>query len=117
MMLKYVLFCLGAGLLQMAYVRQPDGTGLALGTSRGLLYAPELFHNRRFQIVVMVLALASWAAEVLIGFLLIAWWAGLFFWMGGVFIANLVILGSPNPARPFFIGLPLTIGASIARLF
>lgn len=113
---RYALFCLGAAFLQLAYVRQPDPAGLMLGTSRGVLHAPEIFLNRGFQIVVMVLALTSWAAEIVLGFLLVAWWAGLFSWMAALVVASILILGSPNPARPFFIGLPLAIGAAVSLL-
>lgn len=111
--MKYLLFCLGAAFLQLAYLRQPDPGSLRLGTA-SVAHSPEAFLDRRFQLVVMALALLCWAAEIILGIVLIAWWAGLFLWIPAFLLANILVLGRANPGPPFFIGLALTLCAAVS---
>ena len=115
LIVKYLLFCLGAAFLQLAYIRQPDPSNLLLRAA-SVLNSPEAFLNPRFQLVVTALATLSWAAEIVLGFVLIGWWAGLFLWVPAFLLANLLVLGRANPGPPFFIGLTLTIGAATSLL-
>ncbi len=48
------------------------------------------------------------------GFVLIAWWAGLFLWIPAFFLANILMLRRATPTPQFFTGIPLTICAAVA---
>ena len=111
--MKYLLFCLGAAFLQLAYLRQPDPGSLRLGTA-SVLHSPEAFLRPGFQLVVMALALLSWATEIVLGFVLISWWAGLLMWIPAFFLANVLMLGRANPGPPFFIGIAITICSAVS---
>lgn len=115
LVVKYLLFCLGAGFLQLAYLRQPDRASLRLGVA-SVLHSPEAFLDRRFQLVVMALALVSWVAEIILGFALIGWWAGLFLWIPVFAVAHILVLGRANPGPPFFIGLALAVCAAASLM-
>jgi hypothetical protein len=110
---KYLLFCLGAAFMQLAYMRQPDRGNLRLRTA-SVLHSPVLFLDPRFQLLVMALALAAWAAEIILGFVLIGWWAGVFLWIPAFMVANILVLGRANPGPPFFIGFALTMFAVVS---
>lgn len=110
---KYLLFCLGAAFMQLAYMRQPDRGNLRLRTASVLL-SPVIFLHPRFQLLVMALALAAWAAEIILGFVLVGWWAGLFLWIPAFMVANIFVLGRANPGPPFFSGLALAIAAVVS---
>ena len=110
---KYLLFCLGAAFMQLAYLRQPDRGNLRLRTA-SVLHSPVLFLNPGFQRVVQMLALGAWAAEIILGFVLIGRWAGLLMWIPAFLVANVLVLGRANPGPPFFIGLALTILAGVS---
>ena len=110
---KYLLFCLGAGFIQLASARQPDSDSLALGTV-SLLRLPVIFVDPRFRLLVSALALVAWATEIVLGVLLIGWWAGLFLWIPAPLVAHVLVGGRPNPGPPFLIGLALTILAGVS---
>ncbi len=78
------------------------------------MHSPVAFLNRPFQLVVMAFALLAWATEIVLGFVLIAWWAGLFLWIPAFLLANILVLGRANPGPPFFIGLALAICAGVS---
>jgi len=99
--------------MQLAYIRQPDAGNLRLRTA-SVRHSPVIFFDPRFQLLVMALALAAWAAEIIIGFVLIGWWAGLFLWIPAFVVANILVLGRANPGPPLFIGLALTIVAGVS---
>lgn len=111
MLIQYLIFCLGAGFLQAAYVKQPNfGQG-----GRAVLDAPLWFSSTAAQIIVPVLGLGAFIAEVVLGFILIAWWAGVFLWIPALLVASIVI-PSKNPAPSFFIGILVIIGSVISFL-
>ena len=112
-MVKYLLFCLGAGFVQLAYIRQPDRGNLSLRTAT-LRHSPVMFFDPRFQLLVMAVALVAWATEIVLGVVLIGWWAGLFLWIPAFVVANILVLGLANPGPPLFIGLALTIVAGVS---
>jgi len=114
MLIQYLIFCLGAGLVQGAYVRQPGPGGVSVGD------APPWFSSFAGRIIIPIIAIGLFIAEVILGFVLVAWWAGIFLWLPALLIASLFVPGSAvasrNPATPFFIGILIVIGASISFL-
>jgi len=106
-MVKYLIFCLGAGFLQNALHKQQVGK---------IDYLPELFLNPYFVFVLATLCAASLLAEVVLGFVLIAWWAGLFLWIPA-FIVTSLLVPSPNPTPPFFIGIAIVVASTISFFF
>jgi hypothetical protein len=113
LLVKYLLFCLGAAFMQLAYMRQPDPGNLMLRTA-SVRHSPVLFMDPRFRLLVTALSLLAWATEIVLGFVLIGWWAGLFLWIPAFIVANVLVLGRANPGPPFFIGLALTILAGVS---
>ena len=111
MLIQYLIFCLGAGFLQVSYVKQPNfGQG-----GHAVLDAPLWFSSTAAQIIVPVLALGAFVAEVALGFVFVAWWAGVFFWIPVLLVAS-VVIPSKNPASSFFLGILIVIGSSISFL-
>lgn len=114
MLIQYIIFCFGAGLVQGAYVRQPGAGGVSV------LDAPLWFSTTAGKIVVPIIAIGLLIAEVILGFALVAWWAGVFIWLPALLIASIFVPGSfvvsRNPAAPFFIGILIVIGAIMSFL-
>lgn len=112
MLIRYLIFCFGAGLVQGAYARQPGPGGVSV------LDAPVWFSTTAGKIIIPVIALGLFIAEVILGFVLVAWWAGVFMWLPALLIASIFVPGSSvasrNPAIPFFIGLLIIIGATMS---
>lgn len=107
MLIKYLIFCLGAALIQGGFIRQPGAGGVNPGD------APEWFSNPSGKIIIPLLAIISFIAEIILGFVLISWWAGLFLWLPALLIASIFIPGSKlapkNPAIPFYIGIIIVV--------
>ena len=113
MLNQYLFFCLGAGLVQGAYARQPGPGGVSI------LNAPLWFSTTAGKIIIPLLAIGLFIAEDVLGFVLVAWWAGIL-WLPALLIASIFVPGSfvasRNPAAPFFIGILIVIGATISFL-
>lgn len=113
MLIQYLIFCFGAGLIQGVYARQPGGPG---GISKS--DAPLWFSTASGKIIIPVVAMGLFITEVILGFTLVAWWAGIFLWLPALLIAGIFIPGSyigfKNPITPFFIGVLIVIGATIS---
>ncbi|MDD5626375.1 MAG: hypothetical protein PHG83_04430 [Patescibacteria group bacterium] len=114
MLIQYLIFCLGAGLVQGAYARQPGPGGVST------FDAPLWFFTPAGKIIIPIIAIGLFIAEVILGFVLVAWWAGVFLWLPALLIASIFVPGSAivsrNPAVPFFIGILIVIGATISFL-
>ena len=114
MLVKYLIFCFGAGLVQGAYIRQPGPGGVSI------LDTPLWFSSTAAKIIVPIIAIGLFIAEVALGFALIAWWAGVFLWLPALIITSMFIPGSlivsRNPAMPFLVGILIVIGAAISFL-
>lgn len=109
MLIKYLIFCFGAGLIQVAYAKQPGPGGVSV------LDAPLWFSTTTGKIIIPLVAIGLFIAEVILGFVLIAWWAGVFLWLPALLVASIVV-PSKNPAVPFFLGIIIVIGATISLL-
>jgi len=105
MIIKYLIFCIGCALLQNAYVKTP--TAGKTGVQEALA-VPVVFLNPTTQIVVAIIAILSFIAEVVIGFMFISWWAGLFFWIPALLLIGF-ILPLKNPALSFILGILITL--------
>lgn len=82
--------------------------------------APEWFSDPFGKIIISILAIGLFIAEVILGFVFIGWWAGVFLWLpffavSGAFIPGSVI-ASKNPVKPFFIGILIVVFAIILFL-
>ena len=109
MLIKFLIFCFGAGLIQIAYAKQPGAGGVSL------IDAPLWFSTTAGKIIIPLVAIGLFIAEVILGFVLIAWWAGVFLWLPALLVASMVV-PSKNPATPFFLGILIVIGATISIL-
>jgi len=98
MLLRYLAFCLGCGMVQTTAGRTP------LPWQReAILDVPTLFmHPRMFRIVQNV-ALLSVIVELVLGYRLFGWW-GLLIWLPFIPITGLLFPGK-NPGPVFFIGI------------
>ncbi|MEK7652046.1 MAG: hypothetical protein AAB351_02460 [Patescibacteria group bacterium] len=114
MLIQYLIFCFGAGLIQGAFIRQPGPGGVSI------LDAPLWFSSTAAKIIIPIIAIGLFIAEVILGFVFVAWWAGVFMWLPALLIASIFEPGSfivsRNPAVPFFIGILIIIGATISFL-
>jgi hypothetical protein len=110
---RYLVFCIGAALLQAAFVKQPDALDIRLGR---VGHSPEAFLNLGVRSLVMGLAIISLVIEVAVGLVLFGWWPGLFLWMPALVVMG-VLVPSRNPAPPFFIGLVVAVAAGVSLLF
>ncbi|MEZ4156661.1 MAG: hypothetical protein R3B52_01615 [Candidatus Paceibacterota bacterium] len=114
MLIKYLIFCFGAALVQGAYGKQPGPGGVSP------LDAPLWFSSKTTKITLPILATLLLVAEIVLGFVLIAWWAGLFLWIPALIFAGAFLPGSPlasnNPATPFLIGMILVIGSIVSLI-
>jgi len=110
MLIEYIIFCFGAGLLQSAWVKTPTR---GLSDSYGFLDVPLVFAETRMQILLPIIGLGSLIAEIAVGWILISWWAGIFLWIPALLVASIVI-PSKNPAPSFFIGILIIIGSVIS---
>jgi hypothetical protein len=102
-LIRYLIFCLGCGLLQTAASRTPEHANV--------LDVPILFVNPRMHIFVQSLALASVIAELVLGFNLYRW-VGLVIWLPFIVIGNLVFPGK-NPGPCFFVGILVVAVSSL----
>lgn len=99
MLFAYSVFCLGCGLTQAAANRTPS-----LVTHATILDAPMWFSSKSSKLVVGGIAFIALISEIILGFLLIGWWAGLLFWLPAAFLAQ-ITTPKKNPAIPFFLGI------------
>jgi len=110
---RYLIFCIGAALLQAAFVKQPDALDIRFGR---VGHSPEAFANSGVRFAVMGLAIISLVIEAAVGLALFGWWPGLFVWMPALVVVG-VLVPARNPAPPFFIGLVVAVGAGVSLLF
>jgi hypothetical protein len=73
MLLSYLIFCLGCGLIQAAAARTPT-------SPEGILDVPSIFMDRRMRLLVLFLSYGLIIAELAIGFRMYRW-AGLVIWL------------------------------------
>ena len=105
MIYKYIIFCLGAALIQSAWQKQADPRATSKIQESE---TPWLFSTFASSIVLLILGIGSLAGEIILGVTLIAWWAGAFFWIPALIVANLIVQ-TRNPMIPFFAGITLII--------
>lgn len=105
MLIKYIIFCIGCALLQSAYVKTPTA---GKTSTQEALAVPEVFLKSNTQIVVSIIALLASIIEIVIGIILISWWAGLFFWIPALVLVGFV-LPIKNPAPLFILGILITL--------
>ena len=103
LLVAYSIFCSGCGFLQAAANKTPG-----LGPDALPLNAPLWFTGPTARFVVGGIGILSLLSEIVIGFILIAWWAGLFFWLPANLLAHLLIR-TKNPAPAFFVGLLIAV--------
>lgn len=109
MWIQYLAFCLGAGLVQNAYVKQPGQQGPSAWD------APMWFSEAGAQILIPIIAVGAFVAELVIGFMFFPWWVAILSPVVSLLVIGFM-LPSRNPAPPFFIGMILLIGATIFLL-
>ena len=98
MLVRYMIFCLGCGMVQEAAVRTPfPWQGEAVRD------VPIWFMNPRMFQAVQLLALASVIAEIWVGFSA-SKWVGLVTWIPFIWAATLLFPGK-NPGPCFFVGV------------
>ena len=102
MLVAYSIFCFGCGFLQAAANKTPG-----LGPDANLIHTPLFFASRTARLIVGSIGILSLLAEIIAGFILIAWWAGLFFWFPANQLARL-LSRTKNPTPAFFVGLLVT---------
>jgi hypothetical protein len=106
MLLRYIVFCLGCGMLQTAASRTPHNANPN--------EVPILFCEYQMYIVVQSVGLCSVVAAVVLGYKFYGWW-GLITWLVFIPITNYMFAGR-NPGPVFFVGL-LTIAAGVILFF
>ena len=104
MLVGYSIFCIGCGFLQTAASKTPS-----LDPGANPLNAPLWFLTPAARFVIGGIGILSIILEIIIGFVFIAWWAAIFFWLIAYLLAQLILLRSENPAPPFFIGILITV--------
>ncbi len=109
MLIKYLFFCLGCALLQNAFVKTPNFDNV---DARAILDVPLGFNKLGTKIIVLVVALLALVSEIIIGIVLIEWWAGLFLWIPALVVVG-IILPSRNPAPSFILGLLIVVISSL----
>lgn len=112
MLIKYIVFCLGCALIQDSYTKTQTIGG---GGSRAL-DMPMLFLDPKVTVFIMGLATISVLAEIVVGIWLVAWWAGLFFWIPALILVGLIVR-TKNPAPSLFLGIIVTLGSTISFFF
>jgi len=98
MLIRYLVLCLGCGMLQAAWERTPRPDQLGAYPD-----VPWRFRKPSMFIAVQVLNFLTVPTELIIGFHLFRWW-GLVIWLPGLTLAC-VILPGKNPAPCFFLGI------------
>jgi hypothetical protein len=109
-LVKYLLFCLGAGCIQV-----PTLQLINAAESGRTLYTSEMFLEPKNRRIAMSILTALWLAEIALGIALVSWWAGLLAWAPAVAVATF-IRGILSHGTVALIGVVLVIGASIALL-
>jgi len=98
MLIRYIIFCVGCGLLQTAAARTPRDADP--------YDVPIAFANPRVHFMVQTIAFSSVIAEVWVGFSLFRW-VGLIIWVPGILVGNLIFPGK-NPGPCFLVGILVT---------
>src|SRR5688572_28568489 len=101
MFIKYLFFCFGCALLQIASLSLPE-------SHSEMLRVPQAFMEKGLWKFVMVIAVMFQALEIGLGIYFISWWVGLFLWLP-VAVAVNVLWRTRSPAGPFFLGVPVAL--------
>jgi len=104
----YILFCISASFLLVGWNSHFRGDVLTM---------PLWMLSQIVQLMLSIMALLSWIAQIVVGVVLFGWLVGLTIWLPVLFVIGIVstILGR-NPAPPLVIGIVL-MGISLFLLF
>lgn len=98
MLIRYLVFCLGCGMLQSAWERTP-----LPWQHEAVFDVPYHFLKPGMFVAVQILSFLTVPTELVIGFSLFRWW-GLVIWLPSLFVAGLIFPGK-NPGPCFFVGV------------
>jgi hypothetical protein len=98
MLIRYLFFCFGCGMLQIAAGKTPFPW-----QNEALFDVPKAFLDPGMFRTVQALAMISIVSELLIGFHVLRWW-GLVIWLPIAFLSSFLFPGK-NPAPCVFIGI------------
>ena len=102
MLIRFLVFCLGCGMLQTAAERTP----FAWQLSEAVNFVPLIFVKVEVRLAVRILGVLSFPTELVLGFHLFRWW-GLVLWLPSLWVVQIIFPGK-NPGPCFFIGVLVT---------
>lgn len=108
MLVRYLIFCLGCGLIQAAGARSPT-------RPEDVLDVPPMFMDRRMRLLVLNLSYGLIVAELVMGFLMFGW-VGLVIWLPFGMFSGILFPGN-NPGPPFWVGILVLLTGSLLLVF